>query len=198
MACEIHKPISRVQFSGCRLMLSLPKDLDAVDYSFQRAYVKGMMKLIARLFQAGSEVDEEIIREVSALPDGYIFRMEASPGTPCLMLQKRDNAMHILPDESPVKPDLTIRFKHITHAYLVFSFQEGTATAYANDRLLIDGDPGLAMKVVRCLNRVQSVVLPKVIAERAVKTYPDLKLLDKLQISAKTYSKLVLNLVKAI
>lgn len=179
-------------------MLSLPKDLDAVDYSFQRAYVNGMMKLIARLFQAGSEVDDDIKAEVAALPDGFIFRMEASPGTPCLMLQKRDNILHILPDDSPLEPNLIIRFKHVTHAYLVFSFQEGTATAYANDRLLIDGDPGLAMKVVRCLNRVQSVVLPKLIAEKAVKTYPDLAFLDKLQVSAKTYSKMLVNLVKAI
>lgn len=179
-------------------MLSLPKEIDAVDYSFQRAYVNGMMKLIARLLQAGSEVDDEIRREVSALPDGYVFRMEASPGKPCLMLQKRDNTMHVLPDESPLQPDLVIRFKHVTHAFLVFSFQEGTATAYANDRLLIDGDTSLAMKVVRCLNRVESVVLPRVIAEKAVKTYPDLSLLDKIQVSSKTYSKLLVNLVKAI
>lgn len=179
-------------------MLSLPKDLDAVDYSFQRAYVSGMMKLIARLFQAGSEVDDVIKREVEALPDGYVFRMEAAPGTPCLVLQKRDNIMHILPDDTPLKSNLVIRFKHITHAFLVFSFQEGTATAFANDRLLIDGDTGLAMKVVRCLNRVQAVVLPKIVAEKAVKTYPDIKLLDKVQVSAKTYSKMLMNLVKAI
>ena len=179
-------------------MLSLPKDLDAVDYKFQRAYVTGMMKLIARLFQAGSEVDEVIQREVEALPDGYIFRMEAAPGTPCLVLQKSGNTMHILPDDSPQKPHLVIRFKHVTHAFLVFSFQEGTATAFANDRMVIDGDTSLAMKVVRCLNRVQAVVLPKIVAERAVKTYPDITLLDKVQVSAKTYSKLLMNLVKAI
>ena len=178
-------------------MLSLPKDLDAVDYTFQRAYVAGMMKLISRLLQAGSEVDDVIQREVKALPDGYVFRMEAAPGTPCLMLQKRGNTMHILPEDSAVESDLIIRFKHITHAFLVFSFQEGTATAFANDRLLIDGDTSLAMKVVRCLNRVQAVVLPKIVAERAVKTYPDLKLLDKVQVSAKTYSKMLINLVKA-
>jgi hypothetical protein len=36
------------------------------------------------------------------------------------------------------------------------------------------------------------------IATRAVKTYPDISLLDKLNVSAKTYSKLLLNLVKEI
>lgn len=179
-------------------MLSLPKDLDDVDYNFQRKYVSGMMKLIARLLQAGSEVDEEIKKEIDNLPDGYLFRMDAAPGNPCLMLQKRNGTMHIVPDDSPLEPDLRISFKHVTHAFLVFSFQEGTATAYANDRMLIDGDTGLAMKVVRSLNRVQSVVLPKMIAEKAVKTLPDFTLFDKLNISAKTYGKLLVNLVKEI
>ena len=179
-------------------MLSIPTELDAVDYSVQRVYVNGMMKLIARLFQAESEVDAEIKREVSALPEGFIFRMEAMPGTPCFILQHRDGLMRVLPDDSPLKPHLVIRFKHLTHAYLVLAFQEGTATSYANDRIIIDGDPALAMKVVRCLNRLQTVVLPRLIAERAVKTYPDLKLTEKLQLSAKTYGKLVLNLLKEI
>jgi hypothetical protein len=38
------------------------------------------------------------------------------------------------------KPDLTITFKHLTHAFLVFSFQESTAQAFANDRMIADGD----------------------------------------------------------
>lgn len=179
-------------------MLAIPQDLDNVDYRYQRAYVVAMMKLIARLFQAGSEVDPVIKDDVASLPDGFLFRMEASPGTPCLMLQKRDGRMQVVPDNSPLIPDLRIAFKHITHAFLVFSFQEGTARSFANDRMIIDGDPSQAMKVVRSLNRVQSVVLPKVIATRAVKTYPDISLLDKLNVSAKTYSKLLINLVKEI
>lgn len=179
-------------------MLSLPKDLDAVDYNFQRTYVSGMMKLISRLLQAGSQVDETIQREVKALPDGFVFRMEVMPGSPSLTMQTRGNSLAIVAEDSSLSPDLTIRFKHVSHAFLVFSFQEGTAVAFANDRMLLDGNTALAMKIVRCLNRVEAVVLPKIIAERAVKTYPELKLIDKLQLSSKTYSKLLVNLVKEI
>lgn len=179
-------------------MLSLPKDLDSVDYSFQSAYVAGMMGLIARLLQAGSQVDEEIKREVSALPDGFVFKMEVMPNLASFSMQKRDNALHALPADSSIESDLTIKFKHISHAFLVLSFQEGTAVSFANDRLLLDGNTALAMKMVRCLNRVEAVVLPKIVAERAVKTYPELKLIEKLQISTKTYGKLLTNLVKEI
>lgn len=179
-------------------MLSLPKDLDSVDYSFQSAYVTGMMGLISRLLQAGSQVDEEIKKEVNALPDGFIFKMEVMPELASFTMQKRANSLQILTNDPSVKSDLTIKFKHISHAFLVFSFQEGTAVSFANDRLLLDGNTALAMKMVRCLNRVESVVLPKIVAEKAVKTYPELTLVDKLQLSTKTYGKLITNLVKEI
>ncbi len=177
-------------------MVSLPKDMDSVDYSFQRAYVTSMMGLISRLLQAASEVDEEIKREVAALPDGFAFTMEVMPHSPGFSMQKRDNKLKIVAKLSK-KPDLTIRYKHLSHAFLVFSFQEGTAVSFANDRVLLDGDTALAMKMVRCLNRMEALVLPRFVAKKAVKTYPDLELKDKLRLSVKTYGKLVGNLVTA-
>ncbi|MBV1920809.1 MAG: hypothetical protein KUG73_09010, partial [Pseudomonadales bacterium] len=68
--------------------------------------------------------------------------------------------------------------------------------AYANERLVIDGDLPMSMKVVRCLNRLQTVILPKVVAKKAVKTYPDLEFIQKIQMTTKTYSQFLVNLVK--
>jgi hypothetical protein len=62
------------------------------------------------------------------------------------------------------KPDLTITFKHLTHAFMVFSFQESTAQAFANDRMIADGDVSSAIRLVRCLNKMESLILPKVVA----------------------------------
>ena len=70
------------------------------------------------------------------------------------------------------KPDLTITFKHLTHAFLVFSFQESTAQAFANDRMIADGDVSSAIRLVRCLNKMEALILPKLIASLAVKRYP--------------------------
>ena len=80
-------------------------------------------------------------------------------------------------------------FKHVSHAFLVLSFQEGTARAFANDRMITHGDVSLAMKMVRCLNRVQALVLPRVIAERVLKTYPDVALRDKVRSAARIYGR---------
>ena len=166
-----------------------------IDYNYQRKYVSGMMQLISHMLKAGSQVDDVIKAEVADMPEGFVFRMCVASSSLSLTLQKRDGALINLTDYTD-KPDLTMSFKHLTFAFLVFSFQEHTAQAYANERLVIDGDLPMSMKIVRCLNRLQAVILPKVIAQKAVKTYPDLDFVQKIQMTTKTYGQFLLNLVK--
>ena len=88
------------------------------------------------------------------------------------------------------KPDLTVIFKHVTHAFLVFSFQEGTAQAFANDRIIADGDVSNAIRLVRCLNKIEALILPKSIAALAVKRYPtDLSFKEKISSAKNIYLK---------
>lgn len=87
------------------------------------------------------------------------------------------------------KPDLTITFKHVTHAFW-FSFQESTAQAFANDRMIADGDVSAAIRLVRCLNKMESLILPKLVASLAVKEYPtELTLKEKFNQAANIYLK---------
>ena len=88
------------------------------------------------------------------------------------------------------KADLTVKFKHLSHAFLVFSFQEGTARAFANDRMVADGEVSHAIRLVRCLNKMEALILPKLLAELAVKQYPtELSLKEKLSGAANIYLK---------
>lgn len=178
-------------------MLPIKKGFEAdIDYEYQRLYVSGMMKLISQMLKAGSQVDDVIKAEVAELPDGFVFRMAVSPGTLCLTMKKQDGRLVDLPADYAGDIDLVLTFKHVTFAFLVFSFQEHTAQAYANERIILDGDVPMSMKIVRSLNRLQTVILPKVVAQKAVKTYPDLALVQKLQVTTKTYGQFLLNLVK--
>ena len=95
------------------------------------------------------------------------------------------------------KPDLTITFKHLQHAFLVFSFQESTAQAFANDRMIADGDLAYAIRLVRCLNKMEALILPKMVASLAVKQYPDqLTLKEKLTEAANIYLKVAQSYLK--
>nr|MCS5560079.1 hypothetical protein [Marinobacter nauticus] len=102
-------------------------------------------------------------------------------------------------DEAPRPVDLSIQFKHIAHAFLVLSFQEKTSVAFANDRMLVDGDVSYAVRMTRVLNRLESFILPRLIAERAVKEYPaTIKLPEKLISAARIYLKVATQFVETV
>jgi len=162
----------------------------------KRPYVALMMEVIGRGLEAASQVDTVIQREVAKLPADFVFEMRVLPAGPSFAMEKTGTGgLRYLPDLDGRTPDVALKFKHLQHAFLVVSFQEGTARAFANDRLLLDGEIGYAMKLVRCLNRMESLILPRFVAQKALKRYPHLSLLEKLQGGSRIYTRLVKNLV---
>ncbi|ENX39353.1 hypothetical protein [Acinetobacter sp. NIPH 2100] len=144
----------------------------AVKPTLQFAYVKLMMDVVGRGLVMASQVDSEVQQEVSKFPIGFILSMNVFPNGPAFIARVTEKKqLELLPNYKG-KPDLTITFKHLTHAFLVFSFQESTAQAFANDRMIADGDVSSAIRLVRCLNKMEALILPKLIASLAVKRYP--------------------------
>jgi hypothetical protein len=85
----------------------------------------------------------------------------------------------------------------LEHAFLALSFQEKTSVAFANDRMLVDGDISYAVRMTRILNRLEVFILPKLVAKRAVKAYPhNLQLPEKLISAARIYLKVAAHFVK--
>ena len=174
------------------------KHLQQLDKAkMKRPYVAFMMGVIGRALQAASEVDPIIQNEVKRLPADFMFDMRALPSGPAFVMQKKgQTGLVFLGGEAPRKVDVSLKFKHLNHAFLVLSFQEGTAQAFANDRLLVDGEISDTMKLVRCLNRMESLILPKVIAEKALKRYPELAIKQKLTEGGRIYKQVVSNLIR--
>ena len=76
----------------------------------------------------------------------------------------------------------------------MLSFLESTPQAFANDRILVDGEFTDAMRVLRALNRMQAVVLPRFVAVRALKAYPAIGLGEKIALAARIYLRMALQL----
>ncbi|WP_323752594.1 hypothetical protein [Marinobacter sp.] len=174
------------------------KQLQPVTFQAKRIYVGLMFQVMGRALQAISEVDEITRSETRLLPPGFLFEMQVMPAGPKMIVEHTgDGHLCFHGDHAPRPIDLSIQFKHMAHAFLVLSFQEKTAVAFANDRMLVDGDLGLAIRMTRVLNRLESFILPKLIAERAVKEYPaGLKFPSKLLNAARIYLKVATNLVE--
>ncbi|MFW1859504.1 hypothetical protein [Acinetobacter defluvii] len=169
----------------------------SVKPALEQAYVKLMMDVIGRGLVMASQVDDEIRHEVSKFPVGFVLSMKVFPHGPAFVAKVNEQQNLELVTALQGKPDLTITFKHMHHAFLVFSFQESTAQAFANDRMIADGDLSYAIRLVRCLNKMEALILPKLVAELAVKEYPQqLTLKEKLTNAANIYLKVAQSYLK--
>lgn len=176
----------------------LAKPLKPMALQARRLYVELMFQVMGRALQGVSEIDEAARNEARALPEGFLFQMMVLPhGASLIVEHVGDGRFHYLGSEAPRPVDLSIQFKHIAHAFLVLSFQEKTSVAFANDRMLVDGDISYAVRMTRVLNRLEAFILPKLIAKRAVKEYPaNLKLPEKVLSAARIYLKVATQFVE--
>lgn len=163
-------------------------------------YVELMFQVMGRALQAVSEVDRDVRSEVSALPEGFLFEMMVMPDGSRFIVEHIGNGhLHYHGDNASRPVDLSIQFKHVAHAFLVLSFQEKTSVAFANDRMLVDGDISYAVRMTRVLNRLEAFILPRLIAKRAVKEYPaNLNLPEKVLSAARIYLKVANHFVDTV
>ncbi|WP_036192193.1 hypothetical protein [Marinobacter lipolyticus] len=178
----------------------LAKRIQPMAFQARRLYVELMFQVMGRALQAVSEVDETVQQEAIALPEGFLFEMMVMPNGSNLIVEHTGNGrFHYHGSTAPRPVDLSIQFKHIAHAFMVLSFQEKTSVAFANDRMLVDGDISYAIRMTRVLNRLEAFILPKLIAKRAVKEYPaNLHLPEKLISAARIYLKVATNFVETV
>jgi hypothetical protein len=165
----------------------------------QKAYVALMMDTIARAMIFASKIDGELKNEVAGFPAGFIIQMKVLPnGSNFTLLVQPDKSLKRMINFEG-KPDLSVQFKHLSHAFLVFSFQESTSRAFANDRMIADGEVSYAIRLVRCLNKMESLILPKMVAQLAVKRYPtSLTLNEKVTKAAQIYAQVVSSYIDLI
>lgn len=157
-------------------------------YDAQRMLVAAMLPLLGGLIQAGSEVDDVVRREVESLPPDFVFGMSIYGCDLKLRMQRRGSRLVLLDPSDAPPPDLDIVFKHLGIAFLVVSFQESTALAFARGRMVVHGDTALAMRLTRCMDRTEAVTLPGPVAERALKSVPPIPGAERLPLVARYYA----------
>ena len=165
--------------------------------SLKRLYVAVMMRIVGWGLRAMSRVDPVVRAEAAGFPDGMVIAMTTMPDGPGLVLQKAPAGhLRYLGSRVPEGAGLVIRFKHLDYAFRVFAFIESTPTAFARARMVVDGDLAAGIRLVRCMYRLEALLMPRFIAARGMKRYPeDLGLADKLGMNLKIYGRIALDLV---
>ncbi len=140
----------------------------------KRLYLSVMLWFVGRAMQAAAKVDKGVRKEFETIPRGFRFSLGVLPTGPAMVMEKTAGGRVKYAGSKPAGKalDLKIKIKHLEAAILLFTFQESTAVAVARDRLVVEGDVPQACAVVRILDMVEVLLLPKIIARLAVKRYP--------------------------
>lgn len=164
-------------------------------YTLQKLYLTIMMTVVGRALYAVSRVDDEAAAEIQGLPAQTVIEMNVAGNSPSFKVRAvGDGTLDVVSDDAAA--DLSISFKHMSHAFLVLSFQEGTAVSFTRDRMVADGELSYAIRLVRVLNRMEAIILPKFIAKRAVKRYPaNLFLGEKISKAIRIYALVIKQLI---
>lgn len=155
-------------------------------WRLKRLYIRFMLAFMGHALAKASLSDPIISKEMASLPADFGFTMRVIPAGPALYMQKING--HLKPlSGTTSKPQVDIQFKHLEHAFIALTFQEGTAEAFTRERLIVDGDITATMRLVRCLERLEAMILPKRICLRVMRNYPSLSLGKKLTGACRIY-----------
>lgn len=160
-----------------------------------RLYATVTLWVVGRALVATSRVEDTVRAELAPLPQGYQIQMLVLPNGPGFTVEHHGDGTLVRAQAIKARPDLRIGFKHVAHAFLVLGFQEGTAQAFSHDRMVVQGDVSHAIRLVRCLNTMESLILPRWVAQRAVKRYPQLGVREKMRKAMRIYAVFTRNLL---
>lgn len=155
-------------------------------WRIKRLYVRFMLAFMGHALAKASQSDTIIHKVLKPLPNGFSFALRVIPAGPTLCMKKVNGRLKPLPSTTTGQ-HLDIQFKHLEHAFIALSFQEGTSVAFARERMIVDGDIQASMRLIRCIERLEAMILPKLIALRVIRHYPSLTLGEKLTGACRIY-----------
>ena len=122
----------------------------AADKPFKKAYVAVLLWFVGRSIQAAAVVDSAVRRECDSLPEEFSFSLGVLPSGPWMVVGKdaRGRVRYLGSRPESKRLGLQMKIKSVEAAFLLFTFQEGTAVATARNRLVVDGDVSAACHVV--------------------------------------------------
>ncbi|MCF8092821.1 MAG: hypothetical protein K9K40_10240 [Desulfotignum sp.] len=159
----------------------------------KRVYLTLILWFFGRAIQAAARVDHGVKSEFAAMPGHYTFCLGAFPNGPFMVVGKdaQGRVRYLGSSTANRTIHLHLMFKSINLLFVTLTLQESTSTANARDRLFVSGDVPQACAVVRVMDLIQVLLLPKFLAKLAVKRYPDWSLKRRTLVRAMVYIRAV-------
>lgn len=131
--------------------------------------------LLGRALEAAAVLDKDARAEVAKWNDPMTIMLHVHSQGPTMVL-KKENGILRYAGSTPVEADLSIFFKNLESAFLIFSGQMGSPQGSAEHRVSLKGDASQAMSLIRCMDIAQAYLFPKFIAKNVLKSVPPMTL----------------------
>lgn len=164
------------------ISLPLPFSRQTIDDLLKGgALPHGVKKVVCRValaalgvtFELCGRMVPEMHRELEGWREGLRVGIGVLPSGPDVTVKHLGGGFRYLGDGLQT-PDVSILFKNLESAMLVFTAQIGAHTAVAEDRVIVRGPNDAAMAVTRAMAIVQTYLFPGVLLERTFKRPPRL------------------------
>ena len=143
----------------------------------QAKVVTSQVSLLAlgATFELASRYVEAMQKEIADWEEGRRVAIGVLPHGPYITIRKTGDCIECLGLGSK-DPELSILFKNLDSAVMLFTGQLGAPKAVAENRVIIQGDNGQAMQVTRAMSIVQTYLFPGLILNKTFKRPPKLTL----------------------
>ncbi len=124
-------------------------------------------------FELTSRYVDEMKKEIADWEEGRRVAIGVLPNGPTITILKKGDRIECLGLGSK-DPVLSILFKNLDSAVMIFTGQLGAPWAVAENRVIIQGDNAQAMQVTRAMSIVQTYLFPGLILDKTFKRPPKL------------------------
>jgi hypothetical protein len=171
------------------LSISTPKSFI---YKIKEFVIKMSLFTFGVTFEMVSKHSEELQKEISNWEEGRAFSLGIVNGGPAMTVQKVNGRIKFLGMDH-INPKLTIYFKNVEGALLVFTGQIGSHMAFIDHRAYLHGNLGEAVQTARAMNVVQKYLFPSLILNKTFKVPPTFTF-SQLMLKGRIYLTLVFGL----
>ncbi len=146
-----------------------------VEMRAKRALAETSLLALSAMFELTSEHVKAMKLEVAGWENGRRIGIGVLPQGPYVTIKFEDGKFkHI--GKGLVDPHVSILFKNLDSAVLIFAGLIGAPQAVAENRVLINGDNSYAMQVTRAMAIVQTYLFPAAILNKTFKRPPKLSM----------------------
>ena len=140
----------------------------------KKALCKGALLGLAAVFELASRYVPEMQAEISRWDEGRRVTIGVLPSGPWITIEKAGDRIRYVGGGPPEDVSVSILFKNLDSAVLIFTGQLGAPWAVAENRVCVHGSNAEAIQVTRAMAIVQTYLFPGLILNKTFKRPPRL------------------------